>query len=50
MNGAMLLVTDVLFGRTTAVVTVALSSTLFVALWFVLGLGRRFSKETRDTT
>jgi len=29
---------------------VALSSTLFVALWFVLGLVRRFSKETKDTT
>jgi len=50
MNGAMLLVTDVLFGRTTAVVTVALSSTLFVGLWFVLGLVRRFSKQTTDTT
>ena len=50
MNGAMLLVTDVLFGRTTAVVTVALSSTLFVALWFVLGLVRRLGKQTQDTT
>ena len=39
-----------LFVAPTAVMTVALSSTLFVALWFVLGLVRRFSKETKDTT
>jgi len=50
MNCAVLLVTDVLFGRTTAVVTVALTSTLFVGLWFVLGLVRRLSKERKDTT
>jgi len=49
MNGAVMLVTDVLFGRTTAVVTVALTSALFVGLWFVLGLVRRFSKESAIT-
>ena len=50
MNGAVLLVTDVLFARTTAVVTAAATSTLFVALWFVLGLTRRIGKDRKDTT
>ena len=49
MNGAVLLVTDVLFARTTAVVTAAATSTLFVALWFVLGLTRRIGKDRKDT-
>jgi hypothetical protein len=49
MNGAVLLVTDVLFSRTTAVVTVAATGTLFVALWFVLGLVRKLGKD-RSTT
>jgi membrane-bound acyltransferase YfiQ involved in biofilm formation len=43
MNGAVLLVTDVLFGSTTVAVTVAVTATLYVGLWFVLGLVRRFS-------
>jgi uncharacterized protein DUF6328 len=46
MNGAVLLVTDVLFETTTVVVTVALLATLYVGLWFVLGLLRRLSGET----
>jgi hypothetical protein len=50
MNGAVLLVTDVLFSRTTAVVTVVVTSTLFVGLWFVLGSIRKFAKDRRDTT
>jgi hypothetical protein len=45
MNGAVLLVTDVLFDRSTAIVTVIGTSTLFVGLWFVLGLVRRIGKE-----
>jgi hypothetical protein len=45
MNGAVLLVTDVLFDTTTVAVTVAGTSTLFVGLWFVLGLVRRLGKE-----
>jgi hypothetical protein len=45
MNGAVLLVTDVLFGTATVVVTVAVTSTLFVGLWFVLGLVRRLGHE-----
>jgi hypothetical protein len=45
MNGAVLLVTDVLFDTTTVAVTVAGTSVLFVGLWFVLGLVRRLGKE-----
>jgi hypothetical protein len=45
MNGAVLLVTDVLFGATTVAVTVAGTSVLFVGLWFVLGLVRRLGQE-----
>ena len=48
MNGAVLLVTDVLFSRTTAVVTVAATGTLFIGLWFVLGLFRKLGKDTID--
>ena len=49
MNGAVLLVTDVLFSRTTAVVTVVATGTLFVGLWFVLGLFRKLGTERSDT-
>ena len=49
MNGAVLLVTDVLFTRTTAVVTVAATGALFVGLWFVLGLFRKLGKDRSDT-
>jgi hypothetical protein len=45
MNGAVLLVTDVLFDTTTVAVTVAGTSVLFVGLWFVLGLVRRLGHE-----
>ena len=50
MNGAVLLVTDVLFTRTTAVVTVAATGTLFVGLWFVLGLLRKLGRDNSDTS
>jgi hypothetical protein len=43
MNGAVLLVTDVLFDSTTVTITVGVTGTLFVGLWFVLGLVRRMS-------
>jgi hypothetical protein len=43
MNGAVLLVTDVLFGSTTVAVTIAGTATLYLGLWFVLGLVRRVS-------
>ena len=50
MNAAVLLVTDFIFNRTTAVLTVIATSTLFVALWFVLGLTRKFGKSRSNTT
>jgi hypothetical protein len=40
MNGALLLLTDTLFEAPTVVVTVTLSSALFVWLWFGLALSR----------
>ena len=45
MNGAILLVTDVLFDGATVVIAVAISVTVFVGLWFVLGLVRRMTHE-----
>jgi hypothetical protein len=45
MNGAVLLVTDLLFGDATVKVTVALTAALYVGLWFVLGLTRRVAGE-----
>jgi Family of unknown function (DUF6328) len=41
MSGAVLLVTDFLFGSSTATVVVVLVASLYVALWFVLGLVQR---------
>src|SRR4051794_41481029 len=41
MNGAVLLVTDVLFQAPTVIVTVAGVATLFSWLWFGIGLWRR---------
>ena len=45
MNGAVLLVTDVLFDGTIVKVTAALTGALYVGLWFVLGLVRRVAGE-----
>jgi hypothetical protein len=45
MNGAVLLVTDVLFDGVIVVVTVAITAALYSGLWFVLGIVRRLSKE-----
>ena len=45
MNGAVLLVTDVLFEDTTVIVTVVLMATLYGGLWFALALLRRLSNE-----
>ena len=44
MNGAVLLVTDVLFGAGTVTVTVVLLATLYLTLWFGFGLVRRAQK------
>jgi len=41
MNGAVLLVTDVLFEAATVIVTVVATASLFGWLWFGLGLWRR---------
>lgn len=41
MNGAILLLTDVLFGATTVIVTMACSGLLFGWLWFGLALRRK---------
>ena len=43
MTGAIMLVTDVLFGSTATVVTSALAFLLFVVFWFALPLQRRVS-------
>jgi membrane-bound acyltransferase YfiQ involved in biofilm formation len=44
MNGAVLLVTDVLFEAGTVAVTVVLLATLYLTLWFGFGLLRRAQK------
>jgi hypothetical protein len=49
MNGAVLLVTDVLFDTTTVALTIGVTTTLFVGLWFVLGLVRRMEHDRSDT-
>jgi len=49
MNGAILLVTDVLFQDATVAITIVLTTLLFLGLWFVLGITRRMSNErSRD--
>jgi hypothetical protein len=45
INGALLLVTDVLFDGTAVIVTTVAATTLYVGLWFVLGLVRRAAGE-----
>jgi O-antigen/teichoic acid export membrane protein len=45
MNGAVLLVTDVLFDGAMVAVTVAVTAALYIGLWFVLGIVRRLGRE-----
>lgn len=45
MNGAVLLVTDVLFEQTTVTVTAVVMATAYIGLWFGLGLIRRLTRE-----
>jgi Family of unknown function (DUF6328) len=45
INGALLLVTDVLFDGTVVIVTSIVAATLYIGLWFVLGIVRRMSSE-----
>jgi membrane-bound acyltransferase YfiQ involved in biofilm formation len=44
MNGAVLLVTDVLFEASTVTVTLAALASLYLPLWFGVPLGRRMQK------
>jgi hypothetical protein len=48
MNGAVLLVTDVLFDGVVVTITVALSVIVFAGLWFVLGLVRDLQGKRSD--
>lgn len=45
INGALLLVTDVLFDGTAVTVTAIVAAAVYTGLWFVLGLVRRLSGE-----
>lgn len=45
MNGAVLLVTDLLFETTTVAVTIAMTAMLFCVLWFAIGLRRRLGDQ-----
>jgi hypothetical protein len=45
MNGAVLLVTDLLFDGTTVTITIAITAALYSGLWFVLGIVRRPGSE-----
>ncbi|HEY8083032.1 MAG TPA: DUF6328 family protein [Solirubrobacterales bacterium] len=45
MTGAIMLVSDVLFGKAATIVTGACSLAVFILLWYALPLQRRFSSE-----
>ena len=45
MTGAIVLITDVLFGTTATIVTGAAALFVFVLFWYALPLKRRFSSE-----
>lgn len=45
MNGAILLVTDLLFDGIAVVIATIAAATLFAGLWFVLGIVRRVGHE-----
>jgi len=47
MTGAIMLITDVLFGGAATVVFTAAAATMFVVLWWLLPLRRRFSLPRR---
>jgi hypothetical protein len=44
MNGAVLLVTDVLFRTDTVIITLVITGSLFLWLWFGVGLWRRLRR------
>jgi hypothetical protein len=45
MTGAIVLITDVLFGGVATVITGVAAASTFIALWYVLPLRRRLSLE-----
>jgi high-affinity Fe2+/Pb2+ permease len=45
MTGAIVLITDVLFGATATIVCGAIAFSIFALFWYVLPLKRRFSSE-----
>lgn len=45
MNGAVLLVTDLLFQATTVAVTIVMTAMLFSVLWFGIGLRRHLGNQ-----
>ncbi len=45
MTGAIMLITDILFGGIATVVTSAAALTMFVVLWYLLPLQRRFKVQ-----
>lgn len=48
MTGAIMLITDVLFGATATAVTSAVAFSVFVLLWYALPLQRRLSSSDPD--
>jgi membrane-associated HD superfamily phosphohydrolase len=48
MTGAIILITDVLFGGVATIVTGAAAATVFAVLWYALPLRRRFSLERSE--
>ncbi|HXV04983.1 MAG TPA: DUF6328 family protein [Solirubrobacterales bacterium] len=48
MTGAIMLVTDVLFGGVTTAVTSALAGSVFFYLWYLMPLRRRISRPARE--
>jgi Family of unknown function (DUF6328) len=48
MTGAIMLITDVMFGAVATVVTTTAAATMFVTLWYLLPLGRRLSLRASE--
>jgi hypothetical protein len=48
MTGAIVLITDVLFGSVATVITGVAAATTFATLWYALPLRRRFSLRERE--
>ena len=49
MTGAVTLITDVLYGATATAITGIAALSMFLALWYVLPLRRRFKEKGLDT-